>query len=108
MTQVYLVNSVKDVLADIDPTERKTLEADLQKVTDAPRTKVKVADKEYEAAEVSHGWVAVYRDLEPNEAPTRPYERAVAVMDLVRTDEDAAVADPCHNGGQASNEAAAY
>ncbi|GAC1395586.1 MAG: hypothetical protein NVS4B6_00440 [Mycobacterium sp.] len=99
MTQVYLVGSVRNVLDDVQPSERDTLTADLEGLPDVPAadvTKVEVDGREYEAAAVSDGWVAVYRDLEPDEAPTRHYERAIAVVDLVPTD---AAASSAHANG---------
>ena len=87
------MDSVRDVLNNVKPDERESLTAELQGLPDVPAnnvTKVQLEGQEYEAAAVSDGWVAVYRDLERDEAPTPPYERAIAVVDLVPTDEAAA------------------
>jgi hypothetical protein len=96
MTQVYLASSAKDVLNRVDAAERKGLVDDLQALPNVPApnvTKVEIEGQQYEAAAVSDEWVAIYRDLKPEETPTHRHERAIAVMDLLSTAEDTA-ADP--------------
>jgi hypothetical protein len=102
MTQVYLVSAARDVLDGVEPDERKTLTAELQSLPDVPAaevTKVQLEGQEYEAAAVSDGWVAVFRNLQPDETPT--HERAIAVMDLLPTD-DAAASSAHANGPTAT------
>jgi hypothetical protein len=86
MATVYLLSSAKDVLQQLDPDERDALRADLQKLTEAPAVKAQIGPRDYEAVQVSDGWVAVYRDLEPDEPGGSAQERTIAVMDLVRPD----------------------
>jgi hypothetical protein len=86
LATVYLLSSAKDVLQQLDPDERDALRADLQKLTEAPAVKAQIGPRDYEAVQVSDGWVAVYRDLEPDEPGGSAQERTIAVMDLVRPD----------------------
>ncbi|MUL48593.1 hypothetical protein FZI85_26670 [Mycobacterium sp. CBMA293] len=76
----------------MDAVERKVLVDDLQALPDvapANMTKMQVEGREYVAAAVSDDWVAIYRDLKPGEAPPDDGERAIAVVDLLSTADDA-------------------
>lgn len=86
MTTVYVLSAAEDVLAAVGDDKREAIAADLEHLDSANGVHLTIENKEYEAAELVDGWVAVYRRLAPGELGAIPGENAIAVFDLVRPD----------------------